>query len=566
MIISIASEFAGIHSRQDEFEHTVSAVGRGLEKELTVIKSAMSAYWCWQQTTKENHDHAIDMATEKLGQVHADLVQTKELCQDKQGHLASCVAELAALKEDRRSLEGLLTQQFKDRDDALLERERRLQDFFEGFAENVRQIQENSTNNNRLAEVALQAAIGQFRELLDAALRKEREWSARKLEQTQTAILSPLDRIKITETTIAGGPEHHASDINQLKRELQKEKASVLRLTEEVQKFKQMASEFSSLQDRWMRDIQQIDSLRAKLSAAHHRIPRVEGIAAKLENIGRLNGLIRSTASYLSTERRWVQDELASRSEDKHRLVGEEVLSHCLQHSQIKDTDETDFTSQSRSTTRGMSEVPVVPDGCAVPESAIDSLEFSPRKVTVLNPAMDFKSPSPPPSIEQEQMRRREGKKPRSILRFMTDFDQQEDSPTVEALRLPLSHSQYNRPVMATPNPTSSGGPNTKVVEQIRSSFVSTSHSEPSSAFPTVAEFEQSGQLRSQGPQAGDKRRPPFAVDSIHSIAKRFKSASQATSPGDLRASVKSADIPARPARMPSHRPVRRTYSRKVDE
>ncbi|KAL6865776.1 hypothetical protein ACO1O0_001874 [Amphichorda felina] len=561
----VALALSEIHSRQGLFENNVTSLGNGFMSELKSMKE--DTQWYMRQRIDETSNKAVNARVEEtLGQLHRELMVFRGIYEDQGRHLLACIRnELDTLKAEHDSREAEIRQQLSDRDNFLTDREQQLQVLIEDYADFLRKFQEKFVSSDKAGDEVLKTAVSQFQERLDTALTKEREWSAQQLQKTQAIILSLQGQMEGMTTAMSGiGGPRDSPSVEQLRRELQNEKSNVLRLTEEVHKSAQAVTATEGLRERWMRDIQGIDSLRAKLSAAHHRIPRVEGIAAKLESIARLNGLIHSTTNYLSTEKRWIQEELTARPHAKSVDVAEENRGHHIQPSGTQEHEQQTSMNGSQYTAESNLEVSKHLETWDEPNASQDN--FSPRKVTVLNPAMDFRSPSPPPSIEQEQMRRREGTKPRSILRSIPGFEKQTGLSGGEALSLPLNHSQYNRPVMATWNSTSSGNVFREVVEQIRSGLLSANNSEQSWGFPTVAKFERSSQQPTQYAQLNDKRKAPVPVDNIHNIAKRFKSDSQETSPGDLKASVKSTETSAKSTRVPLHRPALRTYSRKVGE
>lgn len=497
--------------------------------------------------------------TDAVENLHQEFLKVQEACEEKGSRFSAKVRdERKALKAYHASRESELIRLLRDRENTLAEREQHLQIPIGDYADEIQQVREIFMNHNEARDVALQTAVDQFQERLDIALGEEEEWSFQGTQETQAAISSLNKQMRTVKTAIIGSNELHGSQ-EHLREELQKEKRNVIRLTEEFRKSEQLVSA-DGLKERWTRDIQSIDELRTQLSAAYHRLPRVEGIASKLENIGRLNGVIRSTERYLSDEKKWVQGELEARSHSEKICTSVEGPTHCLQHPYAQDSDQSNSASGSQSTTQSTLGRAKELENRTTESSSQDKF---PRKVTVLNPAMDFKSPSTPPSIEQEQQRRRGGTKPRPILRSTTGFEKQTHGSGEEAPSAPLNHSQYNRPLMAAWNSTSSGRMGSDVVGKIRSGLLSTSQSEKSWAFPTVAEFERSSQICSQDSQVGEKRKPLVAVDNIHKIAKRFKVGSQETSPGDLKASVKTKEASTRATDM---RLALRKYSRKTGE
>lgn len=493
-------------ARQENLENVISKVGSVFEAGLSGINNTIE----WQLRRKSegdvNDECGKGKVMEALNRLHAEIIGTQGLCQSLSSQFSEWRQnETEALRTSRDSRQEELARKLEQRNNTLEDREVDLRGLMNAFSSKMSQVWGKLTGNRDNANDALQETIDQLQERFDASLMRERTWSAQNLGQTEAAVHELKEHVKSLIQAEHGAIEAPGlRDAEKLRLMLRQEKGTVARLTKNIQKLEKEAALMTGLRERWTRDLRLIDSLRSQLSAIQQRMPRVEGMAAKLDNIGRLNAFIHSTASYPSDEKKWIQGELKSRNTD------EDAASQAAESSQGEGE-----ASQSAMTETDADNDPTV-----------SRYEFASRRVMVCSPAPELDPPSPPLSIEQEQIRRREGAKPRPILRVTTAPTENARAREVEELGISFSYSQYNRPVMAG---------SSKAAEE---------------------------------PASNAKRTPAVSMDDIHRIGKRFKSDSQESSPGDLtRPGKTSGTAQGRAsAGTKGSRRVIRTYSRKPVE
>lgn len=548
---------------QDSLQSTVSTLGKVLEDELAGINSSVS--WQVQHKLEETgHEDAISKVRESLDAVHLNLSELHGLCENLGSQFGSWVrVEAESRRHVSASREAELTWQLEQRQDTLADRETELRGLMDDLIARVDKVREDIARNQEGTKESLQQAMHQIKERFDTTLCREREWSTQKLEQTEAIIVALQNHTKNTIEAFEDGNEASGlKDTKDMGYMLQEAKRKVSGMTERIRILEEEASHTRELRERWNRDIHLIDSLRGQLSAIHQRMPRVESIAAKLEGIGRLNGLIHSTACYLQNEKRWIGEELLTSSGSGG--VGNDTSANdatVISQDSNPEAEPEGALEANNDADRARPTLDNLDSGVSANTSSTD---FASRKVMVYSPVLEFNSPSPPPSIEQEQVRRREGVRPRSILRFETKLAKQPEAPQGD---LPLSQNLYNRPV--TSESSTQGKGIGSIVDRIRSAFVPENSGTKTWKFPTLAEFGRSGQSEGTDcPGAGHKRTAPVSVDNIHKIGKRFKADTQDAHLGDLRGSrgggigmEKSQN--QRKDKTLEPRRVKHTYSRK---
>lgn len=454
----------------------------------------------------------VDDIAESLKILQEEMSSTRDTC----GHMGQqfrgwVSEEMGALRESHESREENLLQQFRDRFEALGTREQQLRILLEEYSSKLKHLQERSPEE---AKELVNQAANAFKMSLDATLLQEREWLAQRLHQNEMALSSLEDHVR--EPPTAAHP-----DIEDLQQDLEGERAAAIRLTKDIQRLSKEAALSTQLHKRWKQDIQQVDSLRAKLSAAHRRMPRIEGIAAKLDSINRLNGLIHSTTKYFAKEKSWITEELAA-------TAGDETLK--IQPSQTLEIEPVDHDNPNSANPGGHRVDPVRDD----------------RRVAVRSPWQDSDAPSPPPNVEQERHRRRDGAKPRPILRSsinatsskVASADISQVTSKMESPALAANYSHYNHSVAPGPTPETRST-STGYTDSIRNLLVSGIQG-AQRAFTTLAEFEQTSkpikETSSQESQTDEGDQGLARTESIHKISDRFKDP-KTTSPGDLRSS-----------------------------
>ncbi|KAF4978671.1 hypothetical protein FZEAL_4989 [Fusarium zealandicum] len=323
------------------------------------------------------------------------------------------------------------------------------------------------------AEEHLQSTVDAVRSTLKCQLDKERAASERDSSESEAIRLTVEAQLKDIRLQLEGMSTSDP-EAQLLRETLTDERKQATDLREKLASLECEAEASDELCKRQRQDLEAIATLRTQLENMSQRVPRVETLNTAFNRMVDLNQIMQSTATYLRQEDNWVHDQLKTR----RQLEGSEAVqtsitemnSSCLEE---KGPREPTFTSGAQPHSR------IVQDHST-------SLIHLRRKVVVNSPAMEANSPSPPPSIAQEQLRRREAINPRSILRLSASSSQEVESTKVRA-----NQSQYNRPVMAR-NSSTANDANPEMIEQIRSGLIQPKPVRRDWKFPTVEDFEKS--------------------------------------------------------------------------
>ncbi|CEJ91062.1 hypothetical protein VHEMI06800 [[Torrubiella] hemipterigena] len=209
-------------------------------------------------------------------------------------------------------------------------------------------------------------------------------------------------------------------DSGSLHDELTSERSLTNRLKEKIEVLEREVRDGEDLKQKWKQDVQAIDDARCQLQNIQEKVTKTDEIAAKMDSMLRINSCIQATSDYLRTERTWVRKQLENRG-------------------------------VSATTTASSNE-----------ELGRKSLA---RKVVLASP-INIMPRSDCVTVEQEQKQRREGAKPKPILRQQTNI------ASIESNKEQIEQKT--------------------VIENIRDSLVKGSSSQSGYFFPTVAEFMSS--------------------------------------------------------------------------
>lgn len=527
----MAPTVQGIISRQDQAEQLLCRLGDEFSKELTGFKNVMGLMvqqLGTHQSLDEDIRRSIDNAMQEIG---TQVSQTQQSCSGVESQFEVLKKELCeALTEFSSSREANFSKQLGSKDAIIDERDRQLQLLADDYAAKLESmatslISENSSVNRKILESLAGMALQ-----LDAVFDRERRVSEQKIQESNEAnreLQSQLDQARLMLDEAKVAPR---LDVNgETNQQLNHEREIVSQLKQSVQQLEENLRIVSTLRGKWKQDIDVIDALKNKIVTACQRLPRVESMAAKLGNIVRLNGIIHSTAKYLSTEKDWIQQEIAARNVEDDANHQDGQVDFAGYDTKVESLHASGTETQQQ---HGYDTMDI---------DAFSTESLSQRKVQVRSPE-DFDCPSPPPTVAQEQRRRREANKPRSIMRLpfgaeISSMAVAEDTPPADDQK---SQPSSSRGAGKTQHNTD------QILKQIRSGFIPPEFippDRPSWKLPTVTEFQKSFEIKNQNTN----------VDKEHHSAGN-------ESPGDL----KGATIPIHPRTtgQKSRRPVTRMYTR----
>ena len=522
-------------AQQSDTHASICNFGRSFEAQLTGVKGAMKHY----VDMKGDRDFAQEGLVSNISQVVQDLQDrmrsTRGVCDEIQEQMKNWTTEqIDALKKVHATHEDKLMQRLQDRFADINTREKQFKQCVEDFTSHIERVRESSSSQE--IERYVEQAATLFKGALDANLLKEREWLVEKLHQNEDTFSNLYDLIRDAE------PVDNAK-VRNLQRELEGERAAVSRLTDEIQILREKVIASEDLHRHWTQHIQYVDSLRAKLAAAHRRMPRIEGIAAKLDSINRFNSLVHSTASYLSEEKSWIKNELEVTVQSNISQETEPARVH-----------------------KGLFDYTVPTNG-----QELESIQDK-RRVFVRSPAQESEIQSPPPNVEQERRRRMGSAKPRSIMRPsisagspQTTNPERPSSQRLPTFESPVVASQCKQKSQAAvpdsvSNTQSLNGKG--ITNTLHNLFISGVRG-VQSAFITVDEYqEESKHFResvSGGPYSPDGQQFVTPTEDIHRISERFMESKDRSSCDGGHQEKSSKRTACNPADLSRPR-VKRTY------
>lgn len=326
-----------------------------------------------------------------------------------------------------------------------------------------------------MVEKALQNVLTQFRADLEVGFIREKKRSEELLCQNHRVLAGLEDQLKAVNDNLKvarGRASQYGGESS-----VDGENALVSRLQNQVRDLEKQAEAAEKLRARWQRDIQTVNALRLQLKEIQRRVPQMERFDSTLGKMAQMNEILHSKAQYLTHERQWARQHL-EKSEPAGGGDG------CSVDMQLRGTQQP---------TEGVIVASVEVESTATPENdevedcALEEAHFFRRKVTVYSPAGQSLSPSPPPSVHQEQVRRRGAGPPRSILKPNPTSLQEAVGAQEQVARINLGQSQYNRPMVSRDSVAAASA----VVEQIRTELVPSQQSHAAWSLPTVTDFKR---------------------------------------------------------------------------
>ncbi|KAH7175894.1 hypothetical protein EDB81DRAFT_634098 [Dactylonectria macrodidyma] len=344
------------------------------------------------------------------------------------------------------------------------------------------------------------------------------------------------------------------SDSTVLRQALNEEQKTTTNLRQQLTQLEQEANTTKSLHDKWREDIEAINAMRGQLKDITGRLPQVEDLEAKLQQVIQGNQAINATASYLATEQLWVSQQLGNQSES---VVWDDDIDEKSQGPRNGNWRDGGITPSSSHQSTTTSSQRIMVDLCDPARGLSSRKECLGRKVIVNSPRDDSNSPFAPPSIEQEQLRRREAATPRSILR--TPVSSAQDSTQDSQLpKIPFHQDKYNRVVMAKPSSTADSAKR-EMIDQIRTGLVQPRELQGLNGFPTVADFKRDAKCHWDEKDATVKNRLSDSIEQDQGPSTKKMKAEDVPSQTSTQVS-KNQGLQGKEVKR---RPVLRTYSRK---
>lgn len=455
-----------LENGQSDVANAISQLEASIGRDLDHFKGeAIQMMDVWEEN-KEGNNLQVQELLNRIQNLDSSLEKAKNSCEEM-GHKFDVLAGSGQSnqRETNNRLQDLM-QRFLAREVKLDDLECQLQQAHEGFTKKTEAMISGAMNDGKEATNLARSATTELRATIEQGLGQERERTTQLLQGNEN-IMKVLTAHIDEQKQLTTKTDHKSYE---LQATLESEREAAAQLTRNIQALEQKARETEELRNQWLKDVQMIDTVRSQLKAVEERIPQVENYDKKLDRIVEINRSIQSSASYLATEKEWVKLELAGTIP---KTAASEPVAYC----EITKTSAA-LSTESNGATENQS---------SAKEDVIG------RKVTVHSPDPGEGSPSPPPTVMQEQKRRREITQLRSILKSH-GLPGAVESGNMEghSTRLQANHSNPSQSSNGSFHKSTSASAK-EMVAEIRSRLLRHDWS-----FPTVADFERDIQLASK--------------------------------------------------------------------
>jgi hypothetical protein len=441
-----------------------------------------------QHETTLSITEPVERMTEYLEKISDDMKHNRESHDRLEHRLEAYAQNERAIYEAHQTEHTGLVKQLQQRELKINQLECQLQTSTANYTRDVETMRAKIHGQDERSKNDLQALGDKLRQKLKEEFDRERDLSEQNLQQSEA-----VNKALVTELEEARKKLASAGNIDKLRQSLQEEQQTSIKLSEKIHRLEYEAQGRDATQSRWQEDIQEIDSLRTKIKSIFERVPGLEIFRAQLEHIEQLNSHITSTSEYLQTERNWIHEQLRDSTEAKPSETGSADTKFDASY----EVDDEEMKLKDLQ----IDKIQVNMGLCELDPSMLEN-ESIQRRVMVHSPCVDPNSPCPPPSVEQEQKRRREANKPRPILKLRRARAVESNENKESVLRVAHNHSQYNRPVLGGISSAASQKgiqvsdssiltTSEKVVQQIRAGLVQKKRPSRSWDFATVADFER---------------------------------------------------------------------------
>ncbi|KAM0217260.1 hypothetical protein ACHAQI_002129 [Fusarium lateritium] len=470
---NVVSSQAKAEQSAISLQDTFSDHFRKLHSSIIDQQNAHSKDQQWREETRQALGEHLDYISTKT-------LETQKTCNETKNILAELANGHSAWQEDFQSrYSSQVIDQLEDRESRIGKLEETLRQVSQDWSKKLDIVRSAIHESDEQAKEYLQTAIQEIRVQLEKKLQGEKTASEQDIsrsEAIQTTMETHLEQVKLR----LEGLSSCDSESQLLRETLAEERKKICALREQLAKFESDSEANGELCQRQHQDLRAIETLKSQLQDMSEQVPRVETLNTTFNKMVDLNQMMQSTALYLSKERHWVNEQLSTTSQDVdiHNPQANNSETESVYFSEKRSEEPAAWVRTQSTDTK----LPTSLSDLSTLDVHSQGERYR-RKVIVASPALGTSSTAQPPSVTQEQLRRREASVPRPILRQAASSIQDP-----EPIRAPVNHSQYNRPVSAKRS-SMTGFTNPAMVEQIRSGLIQSKTKLPDWEFPTMEDF-----------------------------------------------------------------------------
>ncbi|PTD05159.1 hypothetical protein FCULG_00002137, partial [Fusarium culmorum] len=514
---NLASEIHNVISSRTNTAKTAACFHETVEGHFEKLYTNMAEQQSTQSKNQQRFEESQHVFVDYLDDISIKTRETHRTCEEMKNDWAGFSESNSVWRDSlKNNLHNEIIQQLENRESKMINLEETLHRVSHEWSQKLEGLRSSMLENGQQTEKDLQGAIREIRETLGKRFQEQSAVSQDDISKSETirsTIEAHFEQVRRQlESVSSGNPE------SQLLREaLLEERKKTSDLQGHLAKLQSDAGTSTELCRRERADLKAMETLKGQLDGMNERVPRVENLNTTFNKMIDLNQILQSTASYLSQEHSWVRNELAVKlqtitpQESQESKTGSE--SGYFQGQHLEDTrpgSQAQGSGAKRS--RSLSDVLTL--------DVHTQGERYRRRVVVASPAIEASLPAPPPSIAQEQQRRREPSVQRPILRPAAI-----SAKEVDPIRTALDHDQYNRPVMARASSAASGT-NPAMGEQVRIGLMPRTEKWE---LPTIEDFTKESILGGTDGAKPNKKRVAHADEGndIAPVMKKIKSESQ---------------------------------------
>ncbi|UNI22642.1 hypothetical protein JDV02_008510 [Purpureocillium takamizusanense] len=491
---------------------TIHGAISGLQMNLNNISQEMNSRNKTFEDAQVSNGKAQEQLRKRLDTSQSDLVTMRQ-------QIENLINEWIKQSQSNNNPSGSemnIKNEFNERGDTINLLEREFHAFAETASSNMAALAEKAFNNEKNAHAEIRDAITSFKRSLEKGFKVAQDESEKCLRHTQTAMAAFGGQLRAVsdqvEARFCASEDKTANSTSQLAgHELTPS------LQERIRDLEGQLRAAASLRERWQHDIRKVDMLKSQLRSIEDRVPQVQDVGITVERIAEVNRLLHSTARYLAEERLWVQ---------KHR---DHVDAHSNTGTAVQVVDQP---SQMTSDSGDGSLIPNI--GTSLILGDVPCLEVPlTRKVPMEHSSVARPIALAAPSVEQEQIRRREGAKPRPILKVSSSQESSELGAYRGVEIVCRRDGRVSFGETGTPSTATE-----EVVRGIRRGLLSAESVDSVCSLPTVATFERDHSMLDKRcvTKTGNKHGLD-GPEEIPGLTKKLKVVSDLTTP-DIDASL----------------------------
>ncbi|KAF5134431.1 hypothetical protein E5D57_005065 [Metarhizium anisopliae] len=483
----VFSALADIGGAQSCTYETLVGTRNDCQAELAFMRTALSDLTKQQTNMQGQFAAEIYDSIRKLDTVHGDVTSNRELCQHIGEEMTTWFTkERDVINAERDSWKKDVVRLLNEGNDRTEDLEKIVIASGHTCLSKLDSLNTTMAPRDDETKAAWQQIIDRVQSSLDQNLHLERlnagyspEETQRLLASLEGLVVSISEHLVRSEARVAnqGKPSQH-DEQNDAAASLQDK---ILQLEKEV-------SKTTDLQKRWHSDIQIVDSIRSKLRTLQQLPSQIDGCSEQLAKFSRVSSMLDSASTDLGIQETWVKQQLGiNLPQVNSNVVTPPRTIDQLQPGQLMDPNYNQ--SENSKNDRVMST-----ENDEILTTQNSNSEFGPKRVQVQSPT-EAHSPSSPPSIEQEQKRRRIAMAVRPILKANSLFSSQESITAQHQSNETETETETELgPILESRKTTttisSASAASQKIIADISSGFVTDKSEETFFNLPRVTDFQ----------------------------------------------------------------------------